>query len=60
MPNLRRKYGTELLETNYPILFHRTHGWCHFVGNQMVEVTKHNRNTNNFKIAICDILTLLK
>jgi len=22
-PNMRRKYGTELLETNYPISFHR-------------------------------------
>ena len=21
-----------------------THGWCHYVGNQMVEVTKPNRN----------------
>jgi len=44
---MRRKYGTELLETNYPISFHRgpgTHGWCHSVGNQMVEVTKPNKN----------------
>jgi len=28
----------------------RTHGWCHSVGNQMVEVTKPNRNTNNIKM----------
>jgi len=33
----------------------RTHGWCHSVSNQMVEVTKPNReigNTNNIKTAI--------
>jgi len=42
---MRRNYGTELLETNYPISFHRvwTHGWCHSVANHMVEVTKPNR-----------------
>ena len=42
-----RKYGTELLKTNYPMSFHSvfwTHGWCRSVGNQMVEVTKPNRN----------------
>jgi len=40
------KYGTELLETNYPIPFHRirTHGCWHSVGNQTIEVTKPNRN----------------
>jgi len=44
-----QKYGTELLETNYHISFHRgrTHGWCHSVGNQMVEVTKPNRKIRN-------------
>ena len=34
----------------------RTHGWCHSVGNKMVDVTKpieiDNRNTNNIKIAV--------
>ena len=34
----------------------RTHGWCHYVGNQMVDVTKPNergnRNTSNVKIAV--------
>ena len=41
------EYGTELLENNYAISFHRgpvTHGWCHSVSKQMVEVTKPNRN----------------
>ena len=53
-----RKCGTELLQTNHLISLHRgpewTHGWCHSVGNQMVEVTKSNssRNTNNMKIAV--------
>ena len=47
-----------------------THGWCHYVGNQMVEVIEtDNRNTNNVKIAfenanlcrkICDMCILLK
>jgi len=42
-----RKYGTELLETNCPISFHRgPDTWmCHSVGNQMVEVTKPNKNS---------------
>ena len=41
-----RKYGTELLETNYPLHSSgvRTHGWRHSVGNQTVEVTKPDRN----------------
>jgi len=41
-----QKYGTELLETNYPSRSTgvRTYAWCHFVGNQMVEVKKPNRN----------------
>ena len=51
----------------------RTHGWCHSVSNQMVEVTKPNReigNTNNIKTAIenanlcgkkiCDMCILLE
>jgi len=47
----------------------RTHGWCHSVGDPMVEVTKLNRNTDNVKVAIenanlckkiCDERTLLK
>ena len=43
-----RKYGTELLETNYPISFHRgpdtwmVHSAA--VGNQMVEVTNSDRS----------------
>ena len=40
------EYCTKLLETNYPISFHMdpAPGWCNSVGNQMVEVTKPNRN----------------
>jgi len=48
-----RKYGTELLETTPSRSTGvRTHGWCHSVGNQMVEVTKPNRNTTNVKTAV--------
>jgi len=44
-----RKYGTELLETNYPTSLHRgPDTWmvpfCWQPEYQMVEVTKHNRN----------------
>ena len=41
-----QKYGTELLETNYPSRSTgvRTYAWYHFVGNQMVKVKKPNRN----------------
>ena len=40
--------------TNYSISFHRGPDTllCHSVGNQMVEVMKPNRNTNNIKIAV--------
>ena len=46
MPKMQWKYGAELLETNYPISFHRgPDTWMMpSVGNWMVEVMKPNRN----------------
>ena len=45
-PNMRGKYGTELLETNYPISFHRIPDTrkVPFCWKQTVDVTKPNRN----------------
>jgi len=53
------KYGTELLETNYPVSFHWSPPETRMVPvcwQPMVEVTKlnriGNRNTKNIKITI--------
>ena len=45
-----RKYGRPSTPCRSKAV--QTHGWCHSVGNKVVEVTKPNRNTNNIKIAV--------
>jgi len=52
-----RKYGTELLETNYPILFHRgPDTWmvpfCWQPDGRGNEMEIGNRNTSDIKIAV--------